>query len=639
MRLLLAVFLPLPLLAQEPSPAPSAREWLTGNIDFGYRVASDVGGNFDSYRSVVNLGEGPKLFGLDLTMKDASRRLFDKVNIRANSWGGDPYNTAHMDAERAGVYNLSIDYRNIVYFDALPSFANPLLDQGILLNQRSFDMHRRLLDTQLELRPGARIIPYLAYTRDWGEGRGVTGFVAEGNDYPVANILRDTTGQYRGGVRFELNRFHLTVEQGGTTFKDDQRVFHSGINRGNRTTPVFGQTLFLSTLQQAYGVRGDSIYSKALLTANPAPWLDLYGQFLYSLPSRDVNYIQDDTGNFVSLNHFFSAQNVLVTSEAKQPHTSGSFGAELRPHRRLRITESLMTDRFHVSSAASLTESSILASQSSSSSIEPLVLNYNRQEANVLLDATSWLTLRGGHRYVWGDAQLRAPDLTQTGPRQQGELRMHVGLAGLTLRPSQRLNVHFDFEGASAGQTYFRTSLNDYQKGRLRARYRLFDSLTLAARFSVLNNQNPAPTIRYDFLSRENSISAFWTPDGGKWISLLGEYSRSTLRSDITFFAPQILQRERSFYREDAHAATGVLDLNLPAMPQGSAKISLGGSLFISSGSRPSRYYQPLGRLSIPLHRRVSWFAEWRWYGFAEPFYLFEGFRTHHFMTGLHLAL
>ena len=34
---------------------------------------------------------------------------------------------------------------------------------------------------------------------------------------------RDSTDNYRGGVRFELNRFHVTLEQGGTTFKEDDR--------------------------------------------------------------------------------------------------------------------------------------------------------------------------------------------------------------------------------------------------------------------------------------------------------------------------------------------------------------------------------------------------------------------------------
>ena len=41
--------------------------------------------------------------------------------------------------------------------------------------------------------------------------------------------------------------------------------------------------------------------------------------------------------------------------------------------------------------------------------MEPLQYTYNVQEVNVIFDAGSKLTLRGGHRYVWGDAVTRAP--------------------------------------------------------------------------------------------------------------------------------------------------------------------------------------------------------------------------------------
>jgi hypothetical protein len=68
------------------------------------------------------------------------------------------------------------------------------------------------------------------------------------------------------------------------------------------------------------------------------------------------------------------------------------------------------------------------------------------------------------------------------------------------------------------------------------------------------------------------------------------------------------------------------------------AKLTVGGSLFVSSLSRPTRFYEPLTRLSIPLKKNISWNTEWRWYGMGEPFYLYEGFRTHVFTTGLRIS-
>ena len=388
MRFWLAALAATGLMAQEPTPVPAPAEpVVSGTIDFGYQWRTGVGGSFDSYRSVVNLGSGPRLFGVDLTIESPTRRWFDRIDIRANNWGGDPYNTARIDATRHGWYNLSFDYRNIAYFNFLPSYADPTIGRGLFLDQRSFDTHRRMSNVQLDLMPGKWIVPYLAYSHDSGFGTGITDFVSDANEYPVANRLRDKTDNFRGGVRLELKRFHVTLEQGGTTFKDDQQAFTSDQNLGNRTNSFLGQTLQLTDLVQAYGIRGSSIYSKVLVTASPASWIDVSGQFLYSRPQTDVNSSQTNTGQFVDLSAllFFNSQLDLLTAEAKQPHTAASIGFELRPMRRVRVIESLMTDRLHNASSAQLTSQIVLppAGTQIANFAAPLVWNYNQQQVDV----------------------------------------------------------------------------------------------------------------------------------------------------------------------------------------------------------------------------------------------------------------
>ena len=201
-------------------------------MEIGYRWRTAVGGNFDAYRSVVDLGSGPKLLGTDFSLTGA--RLFDRIDVQAQNWGDDPYSTTRLSARKDRVYEFSADYRNMAYFNALPSFANPLLGRGVLLNERSFDIRCRYAAMQLDLRPASRIIPYLAYERSSGYGRGVTTFVAEANEYPVPNRIRDSNDTYRGGIRLEFARFHATGEIGGTAFKDDQQVFES--STGNPVT-------------------------------------------------------------------------------------------------------------------------------------------------------------------------------------------------------------------------------------------------------------------------------------------------------------------------------------------------------------------------------------------------------------------
>ena len=106
---------------------PSAEPWLSGSIDFGYRWRADVGGSMDAYRSIVNLGSGPKLLGADFTIIDPKHRLFDQIHVRAYSWGDEPYETFHLDAKKSKLYDFTADYRDIAYFNNLPSYADPLL--------------------------------------------------------------------------------------------------------------------------------------------------------------------------------------------------------------------------------------------------------------------------------------------------------------------------------------------------------------------------------------------------------------------------------------------------------------------------------------------------------------------------------
>src|SRR5690348_16348016 len=66
--------------AASPEPTPPADSWFSsGSIDFGYRALLNNSGNFLEYRSVVNLGDGPRLFGLDFNIQDPKKRLFDRV--------------------------------------------------------------------------------------------------------------------------------------------------------------------------------------------------------------------------------------------------------------------------------------------------------------------------------------------------------------------------------------------------------------------------------------------------------------------------------------------------------------------------------------------------------------------------------
>lgn len=81
--------------AATPAPAPApVDENFTGDIEFGWRIIPNISGSFNTYRSVVDLGEGPKLFGADATLLNPNGHWFDRIDLHVSSIGDDPYETA-----------------------------------------------------------------------------------------------------------------------------------------------------------------------------------------------------------------------------------------------------------------------------------------------------------------------------------------------------------------------------------------------------------------------------------------------------------------------------------------------------------------------------------------------------------------
>jgi hypothetical protein len=653
--MLLTVALVLPLAAQTPpapapatsnpapSPVPTEEPQISGWVDLGYRWRTNVNGSLETYRSVVNLGEGPKLFGADFTVIDPKKHFFDTMHIRASGWGGDPYGSFHLDAAKSKLYQFNADYRDLTYFNNLPSYADPLLTRGIVLDEQSFDTRRHIGAYSLEMLPGNWFMPYLAYDRDANSGAGVTAFVSAGNEYAVPTSLRDTTNLYRGGIRFELRRFHATIEEDGTTFKSDQSLYQSpgATNPGYLTTPLLGQTLDLTSLAAAYGITGSSTYTKALFTSNAFSWLDVYGQFLFSQPSSNVHYQENATGN-LSLPpqiSFYQSEQYLLSAAAKLPHTTGNLGGEIRPLKRVRITESWLTDRLHNAGNSSSLQNTAPTGgpqQFAQNLASSLANNYNQTETHIWVDVMPRLTLRGGYRYVWGEASDAVlPQGGELSGVEQAKLRRNVGLGGIIYRPNQKLLLTAEMEVASSGGVYFNTSLYNYQKVRTQARYQASPSLSLALDFTYLNNENPTPGINYNFRSQQEAASIFWSPEHGKIITFQGSYSWSSLRSDTLYLDPSTLAQATSNYLENAHTATALFNVNLGHWGVVAPKLTAGGSLFISNGTRATSYYQPMAKLWVPMSKHTQAFAEWWFYGYGEAFYPYEGFGTHLVSIGL----
>jgi hypothetical protein len=281
-----------------------------------------------------------------------------------------------------------------------------------------------------------------------------------------------------------------------------------------------------------------------------------------------------------------------------KPHVSGNAGFELRPWKRFRIVESWMTNRFHDAGFANLTEYALLSATATgaptlSTLPDRLVVNYNQNQTDLFLDVTSKITLRGGYRYVWGDATTRSSPLDPNGFFESGKLNRQVAIAGFNVRPIEKFTVNADYEGSSTTHVYFRTSLYNFHRFRARARYQATNSLSFQANFTLLDNQNPVTAVSYDFRSRNNSFSVNWIPGGGKRFAIVAEYDRSTVRSDINYLEPRdlpklevVVVRSPQGQRHDRHVVDRAR-LHKRRGHAGRQPIEVRGDLLVQANERP----------------------------------------------------
>lgn len=635
--------------AAADAAASTKEKMLDGVIDIGARWVSGVGGDMNTFRSIVNLGSGPRVVNVDLKLipPPNENRVADSVIFQAHSWG-DPYNTMRLDMQKNRLYRLTSNYSNISYFNYLPSYADTtMVTTGVFMNQRAYDTKTRIFDNELLLLPGYWIQPYVAYSRNTDGGMGISTLVdGSNNTYPVVNNTHWGQNIFRGGVRVQLSKLHLTFEQGAMVFKDDQGVYSNGAGLGDRTTTYLGQTLYLTNGWQAYYVRGDGNFTKGYGTFSPTSWIDIYGQIYHSEPHISSTLNQLAEGNIPAAAPnlaFYSTAYDQLYGSAAMPRTSGSLSIEVRPMERLRFRESYETDSYHNDSSSTLSQLYYLSSGLAGSLSTPytgrLEVEQHRSQSEVLMDITRKLMVRGGFRYEWGSADVPSGLLSTTSPTQHGELSRYVGLAGVQYRPTQRVLLNGDFEKSNGKKTFYRTGLQDYTKFRAQSRVTLPGNLFFNVSANYLHNENPDSGLTAKFNSAVESASLQWLPSNHR-ISLIADYTHSQLKSDISYIVifPFNLDN-RSLYVDNANSASMMAEIALPGKGLIKPKLSFGGSMVATAGSRPSRYYQPQGKLLLPLTNRIQLYADWGWYGLHQPFYYYEGFRAHTLMTGVRFLM
>jgi hypothetical protein len=301
------------------------------DLEVGYRWV-DVSGNENEYRTQINDRPGVLLRSLNFTAKEPIDGVFDFLHVDATDVGAGPAGQLRFQAGQIGLYRLNFTWRQTDLFSALPAFANPFLQDGIIPGQQTWNRTRNIYDASLELLPGKIISPVLGYTRNVYQGPGTTTYHLGGNEFLLRDQVQSVDELYHAGLNFNLAGVQAGASYGWRHFTwKDMTMLAPGAGAGNVTTPILGQVVTADTI---LGVQNNKINTptiNAWLVAAPVHALKIIGSYVKADGSNETRYVEADAGNFVSFEiaRFFSGLAEDINSRARTDYWRGSARAEI----------------------------------------------------------------------------------------------------------------------------------------------------------------------------------------------------------------------------------------------------------------------------------------------------------------------
>jgi hypothetical protein len=662
LALLLLAGAAAPLAAQEAkkddaktqasaTPAPSAEQGFKfgmyeghSDMEVGYRWVTNVAGSSDMYRSMINLGEGPKLLhsNLSLRSKYGSGGLFDRLDLSIDNWGGDPYNTLRLNMSRSDLYEFRADYRKLNYYNFIPTYANPLLGQGSLFDQHGLDVAYRSTDLELKLFPNSRLRPYVGYTRTSGFGPGFTTYSLTGNEFILNTRWQYTSDEYRGGLEISIPTLTLTVEQGYRFLKNDTSAYDTDTNSGNgNNRPFFGQPVTLTSLNRGYHDRTSMPVTKLMAKWTPFNFLKFTGRYAYSMADIDSALGEVRTGSLVSLEDRLFYRSALdgFSASGKQPNHNGSFTLEFSPFSRITFLDQFDTRRNHISGDAILATTYFGASSLSGGSQtfdakakdllnSFLAFNRTHNQLETDFDLGYGLVARGGYRYTFVEASLSDTQNGNTDTRS-AEYSQQTGIFGIAFRPGRWLHLGLDYETNSSAGRLLRTDLVDYNQFKFDWRLEPVKSLSLTGSVSLLGNRFSHDDVDQRAHNRNYAFALSYDP--GERLNLSLDYQRSDILSAMAIILPQTLNLDRSFFDERGSSVGGSMGIGI----YHGLRTDFGYRVILNAGSFPLNFYQPFASLSIPLPDHFTIRTNWQYFGYNEKGTNLQDYRTHLITIGL----
>ncbi|HQR46102.1 MAG TPA: hypothetical protein PLB02_03855 [Thermoanaerobaculia bacterium] len=610
---------------------PALSQTIPMDLELGYRFVN-VAGNEGMYRSQINEREGFLLRSFTLSAGNgADAGFFDKLRIDVSDIGAGPAGSAKLEIGKSGIYQFKFSYARWQMFSALPAFANPLLNQGIIPGQHTWETLRNVYDAELRILPGAVFTPILGYTYNLYSGPSTSTVYMGGDEFRLNQSFRTYDEEPRIG--FDLNAGPVAVYfmQGWRVSRGwDTSVLTPGAGAGNNSTAFLGQQLSAIS----YTRTAETNINVPVTTASAVVQLGCFGKILGTYARANAGtessgYEAGD-GNWAStaLATFFGGLNSTYTSNVTAKNWRGSARAELTLAPKLEVFGGWMEKSreqtgFELLSTV-LYNTRNYAGASTPNISQILNITNGLERTDEVFDLGAIYRQAGpfGLRFTYSHTKQdvtvseSVAEIVVPGG-QSGEYNRSINTydAGMTFSLAGVV-LDAEYRGDQADQAILRTDFTSRSTWRARLTFSTLKYLRISGTGQWTWQSNNQPGIDSNGKYQQYGGDIDILPISALTLRFSGNAFWSN--SFIPILTPQNMLVVPSTMVEHGYSLEGGLSLNLKLLT-----LQASGGEFKNTGSMDFKIDRFRGTLEVPIIKAFSLVAEWAYDKYTETVYTY----------------
>jgi hypothetical protein len=604
-------------MAAHAQPAPF-------ELEAGYRWL-DLKGSNDMYRSQINERNGFLIRSFTMSTQTGP---VDRLRVDISDFGVGPAGSLRVAADHANLWKLRLGYRTADAFSALPNFANPLVGQGIIPGQHTFNRTRRMLDVDVDFFTDRPFTPFVGYSWNDNHGPGQTTYTFGQDEFRLAQNLTEHDHEFRAGTGFRFGSISGQVLQGWRNFNSTESLsLATGANPGNSPGSIIGQPISANDITRVDRTHVDTPFTNFYVTGDVRSRVHLVANYVHLAASGDGNESESASGSFASfaISRFFTGFSENATSAARNDTWRGGGRAEVtlspnvdfvagfqREHRDLNgtaLVDSVFLNSILFSGADKKDVEAVLNAKSSVSR-DTDVLN-----ATLAAHSMGPFSVRGEVRESKMDVDV-APDLEEivVPGAQGGAFSRRIRTFDTDANYSKNgLMVGAAWRRDRANEPIFRTDFLDRDRYRLRAAWKSpKDFFRIGATAERTTQSDDRPDIGYDAHVRQISADAEIAPVTG--LRFRASVSQFRADSDVIIRHPENFTLDHSINQENGKAQEGGFTFFR-------GPFSLDGSMsrFQNRGTLPFLIGRERARMTYDFKNKTGIAFEWDRDKYDEP--------------------